>query len=447
MNSDRLPKPLFPVTGVTLDVLLLLLLVPAHVGGRDAYLAVVALLAYVLLALWLPLPATRQEITSTLRNRLAFSGRYGLLLVIATGVVIVPTVTNVLERATTPVEADGFSPAYRTLSDSAMQTELALAYLAGGLNPYEQRYEDTPLRFYQWQDVEEPGWKDPAFEYFVYLPGNLLLSLPFYGGAARMGVLYDQRIVYLLFYIVLLLVLPQLVSVPACSLALVTAVGLNPLFTQTVVLGMNDAAVFLGLVLVILALTRRRFLWAAFFLGIAGALKQYAWFMVPFFLLYVWQETPASRRWRQVAVSAGLAGGIVLLVILPFFLWNPQAFYTDTFAFPAGRAALLYPVRGFTIGRLLMGAGIIPSFVAPFPFQLLQALFGLPLLLLLLRYQYGRGLAAMPLAAAVFIFGLGFLSRFFHENYVGVVVALATLGLLLDLQVERTSIPNDSNAG
>lgn len=418
-------------TTATLDMLLLLVLMPAYIAGRDAYLVVVALLAYMLIALWQPLPASLLPETSRRRGRLAFAGRYALMLMMAVAVVVIPTLSHVLERAVTPVEADGFSPAYITLSDSALQTELALAYLLQGLNPYEERYEDTPLRFYQWQDVEDPGWQDPAYDYFVYLPGNLLISLPFYVGAAQLNILYDQRLVFLLFYMVLLMVLPHLAQTPVYKLSLVAGVGLNPLFTETVILGMNDVAVFLPLVLSVLMLTRRRFLWAAFWLGLACALKQYAWFAVPFFLLAIWQETPPKQRLRQAALTLGLVGGLVLFLSAPFFLWNPHAFYTDTLAFPSGRAALLYPIRGFTIGRLLMGAGIIPSFVAPFPFQVLQLLFGLPLLLLLLRYQDGRGVGVMVLATAVFIFAFGFLSRFFHQNYVGVVMALATLGILL----------------
>ena len=423
--------------GLSLDVLLLLLLAPAHIVGRDAYIVVLALLVYLLLSFWHPLPSTKAEVESTKRNRLAYLSRYTLLLIVAAAAVIVPTVTNIIERASTPVEADGFSPVNITLSDSAMQTELAVSFLAEGSNPYEEQYDDTPLRFYQWLDANEPGWKDPIFEYFVYLPGNLLISLPIYLVSERFDLLYDQRVVFLIFYIILLMVLPHLVNVPAIALALVAAVGLNPLFTKSVILGMNDSAVFLFLVLTIFGLTRRRFLWSAAFLGIACGLKQYAWFVIPFFLLYIWQQTPIDRRRRQIALSIGLISGITLLVILPFFLWNPGAFYTDTVAFPASRAEFLYPIRGFTIGRLLMGSGIIPSFFAPFPFQLLQLLVGVPLLILLLRYQIKRGLSALPVAAAVFIFVTGYFSRFFHENYVGVLIALISIGILLDLSQEK----------
>ncbi len=437
MEPERLNKLLDTKTGLTLDVLIVLLLIPAHVVGQDAYILVVGLIAYLLLALWLPLPESRD--VAAIKSRGSFLSRYALLLFIAAGAVVVPTLNNVKERARSPVQDDGFSATNINLSDSALQTELALDYLTRGKNPYVERYEDTPLRFYQWWDVGDPDWKDPAFEYFVYLPGNLLLSFPIFAGSMQFGIHYDQRVIYLIFYVLLLLVLPHLVKSAAIALSLVAAVGLNPLFTNATILGMNDVLAVFGLVLSILALTRSRLLMAAFFLGLACVLKQYTWFFVPFFLLYVWQNTPIDRRLRQVALSIAIIGGLFLLVIGPFFFWDPLALYTDTIAFPAGRTEYLYPIRGFTIGRMLMGAGFIETFVSPFPFQILQLIVGLPLLLLLLRYQSKQSLAVLPLTAAIFILVIGFLSRFFHENYVGVVITLAVIGILLSLSNEFES--------
>lgn len=414
---------------ITLDVLVLLIVTPAAIQGQDAFIIVFALLAYLLLGLWLPLAQNPND--STKQNRFSFIFRYTIILILATSAVVSPTLLNIYERIVTPIEADGYSPAYLDLSDSAMQTELALDYLAEGKNPYVERYEETPLRFYQWVNPGLEDWQDPAYDYFVYLPGTILLSLPFYKLIPAFNIAYDQRIVYLLAYILLLLILPHLVKPPAYKLALVAAVGLNPLFTEPVMLGMNDVAPFLALVISILALTHRKFLWAALFMGIACALKQYAWFIGPFYILYVWEQSPADKKTRNFLLTGGIVATILILTSLPFLLWDPIAFYTDTLAFPAGRAELLYPIRGFTVGRLLMGAGIIPTFVSPFPFQLLQLILGLPILLLLLRFQYRRDLGTMLLCAAIFIFVFGIFSRFFHHNYVGIVITLAALGIML----------------
>ena len=414
---------------VTVDLLVLLLVTPSYILGKDAYLSVVSLLLYLSLSLWMPLRENPQE--NGRKQRYGFIFRYALLLIIVTEAVVMPTVIRVIERAVTPIEADGYSPSYRSISDSAIHTEAALAFLDTGKNPYVERYDNTPLRFFQWLGMKEFEWEDPALRYFVYLPGTLFLSYPFYKTAVSTHILYDQRLIYLAIYVILLFVLPHLVKSTPYKLALVAAVGLNPLFTQPITVGMNDVAPFLGITIAILFLKKKRVLWAAVFMGIACALKQYAWFVVPFYLFYLF-ESSEQQKVRNVILSMAIIGGILLVVCLPFLIWDAQAFYTDTFAFPAGRAELLYPVRGFTIGRLLMGAGIIPTFVSPFPFQLLQIGIGLPVFVILLWFQRGRGISAMILAAAVFTFLFGYFSRFFHHNYVGVVIALATLSIMMN---------------
>ncbi len=418
-------------SALSIDVLIVLAIAPTHIGAQSGFLVVLALLLYLVISLAFPLPIHRSEITKSLGARLAFIGRYALILIMAASVVVVPTLTNILTRATTPTGSDGFNPADRELSDSAIQMELAVTFLAQGSNPYVEQYHDTPLRFFQWQGVTEPGWSDPALDYFAYLPGNLLLSLPIFGLSKIIDFPYDQRAVFLLFYVLLLLILPHLSDKTPTSLALVAVVGLNPLFSDPVILGMNDVTAFLAILLVVLSLRRGSMAWAAIFMGIALALKQYTWFALPFFIWHVWEETPTPVRLRKTIRLVALMGGVALLIILPFFLWDPVSFYTDTVAYPAGQVENLYPIRGFTIGRLLMGAGIIPTFFAPFPFVLLQLLFGVPALVLLLRYQRQRGLGALLISIALFTFVVSFFSRFFHFNYLGVILALSSTGILI----------------
>ena len=94
-----------------------------------------------------------------------------------------------------------------------------------------------------------------------------------------------------------------------------------------------------------------------------------------------WYIVCHNPKKRQVALIIEVIGGFFLLMIGSFFMWDPLALYTDTFAFPVGGAETLHPIRGFTIGRFLMGAGLIPTYVTPFPFQILQLVVGIPLFL------------------------------------------------------------------
>ena len=77
-----------------------------------------------------------------------------------------------------------------------------------------------------------------------------------------------------------------------------------------------------------------------------------------------------------------------------------------------------------------MIGGAVESIEDYYPFWGWQLLFGLPALALSLYYLWRqRTISAMFLAASIFTFVLGFVSRFFQDNYVGFVATQALLGL------------------
>lgn len=194
---------------------------------------------------------------------------------------------------------------------------------------------------------------------------------------------------------------------------------------------MNDILVVLCLLVMGLLLWKRQPLWAAAVLALACTMKQSAWLFVPFFLLAVYLAARPEKRWREVATAVLLIGLLMAVVVGPFALWNLPAFMDDTFAYASGTAVTLnYPIRGYTMGRLLVLFGQVASDLDYYPFWMWQVLIGLPVLALSLYYQWRqRTLAAMFLAASLFIFTLGFVSRYFQDNYVGFVITLAFLGL------------------
>jgi uncharacterized membrane protein len=244
--------------------------------------------------------------------------------------------------------------------------------------------------------------------------------------------MYDQRLIYFLAFIALVLILPLLVEPPALKLLILAAIGLNPLLTGPVIYGMNDVLVLLILVGMILMLVKNRLIPAAIFLGVACAFKQSAWFVVPFFVAFLASRYTNDRPIQQIAKLIGIAAIVTLILTVPFALWDFNAFVTDVFAYPSGSVPVNYPIRGYTIGTLLVGMGLIQSPTDPFPFWIFQILLGVPLLIFLLKYQWRRNsVGSMLLAAGVFTFGLGAVSRFFQDNYVGYVAVLVILGVII----------------
>ena len=64
-------------------------------------------------------------------------------------------------------------------------------------------------------------------------------------------------------------------------------------------------------------------------LGLLFATKQYTVLMVPL----VWLLVDEPRTWRRFAALVATAGGVALAITLPFFLWDPRAFYRAVVAF------------------------------------------------------------------------------------------------------------------
>lgn len=417
---------------IPIDLLLLLALAPAYVWGfrQEMILIVFALAAYLAVALWQPLTGYN-ELPEYDKAKWSFLIRWTLVLVIISGAVIVPSFKNMLDLWTAELDADGFTPAYHEYHDGAIQIAEAVKFLAEGKNPYVETYENTPVQFFGFQAEGESLQANPGLNYLAYLPGYLWLSWPAYKLANVVSFPYDQRWVYLLLYIVLILSLPHLTKKPSDKLVLTIAVGLNPLFVRPIIIGMNDVALLLTVIWAVIALQQKRWLLSAIFFGAACSLKQFAWFIAPFYLLWVsWHDNKFDyKRGVKTAVTIAI---VMLIIISPFALWDMHAFIEDVFLYPGGQVGANYPIMGYTIGSLLVGLGVISSNYADFPFTLLQLIFGLPLLILLLRYQWrNNGMGEMFLSAGLFILGLGLVSRFFQDNYVGFVAILVTLGLML----------------
>lgn len=418
---------------IPVDVLVLCVVIPAHTQIKGVpFLLVIPLFFYLMLELWHPLTTFSALPDKFGKTRLTFLIRLFLLFIMITAVTIIPTTINIQNRVNTEPDETGFSDAYGDMHDGAIQMEYGLAYLADGKNPYVEGYHDSPLKFFGFSGVERTA--NPALDYFVYLPGFLLTSFPVYHLFDQLSLTYDQRWIYLFAYLFLVLILPAFAKAPTLKLALLSLIALNPLVTGPVIIGMNDVLLTMTLAFVLLALINKRLFISVLLFGFACTLKQSAWFFAPFYLLALYSALPTENRLKQMATYVLGSGVVFLLIVAPFALWDLSHFVTDVFAYPSGAVEINYPIRGYTIGVLLVGAELIKSPLDSYPFGILQAIFGLPLLAGLLRYQWRHNtVGTMSLCAGLFIFGLGLVSRFFQDNYVGFILTFILLGVVLNL--------------
>ena len=302
-----------------------------------------------------------------------------------------------------------------------VQTEESARFLLRGVDPYAADFSSTPLR-----DVEIRA----IVHHNPYLPASFLLPAPLIALADALHWPFDQRLVYLLLYAAGVWLTPRAFRGRGAGELAQTLFALNPLVVTFLVLGRNDIYVIVFLLFAVVALARRHAL--AFFgaLALACALKQFAWFVAPFLLVCAWQAWP-----RPVLRRGALAGaGLFVLLVLPFFVWNPAAFVDSIYKFNAGLSADRYPLGGTPGFGFAMVAAVLhwvpdrSSYFELTPYLLLTAL---PLgALLLRRLARQPSVSAALLGAFLVSFWIYFFSRVFHNNYFGVLAFLLQMGVL-----------------
>lgn len=176
----------------------------------------------------------------------------------------------------------------------------------------------------------------------------------------------------------------------------------------------NFDAIPIFFLVVSLALLRRRPLLALLACSLSLALKQVAVFLLPLYLIWLWQDSEGRRPARVLWGAAALAS-LPLLTSLPFLLWHAEGFVRSVL-FSATRASSL----GLTAGRVLDRGGLEAR---------------LPLLALLLavyllawRRRTGRYTAAMLAMLAFISFNPVLFPQYLPWFLVLLLLALLELG-------------------
>jgi uncharacterized membrane protein len=274
------------------------------------------------------------------------------------------------------------------------------------------------------------GWDltpgpNPALHHLAYYPLTVLVGIPFRLLSDALGVAFDYRLVLIAFSVLGLIAILALPLSQERRFLLITAVFASPLITLYLWSGRTDIQ-FLSLVLLTLALLSRGHpTLAAAALGVAVALKPFAWVAVPFLLLVLALRWRAQRSRREVVVSLAALALVPAATILPFFLANPRAFWTDVVLYTSGGVADAYPIAGYGFGDLLFTLHVITRRTDSFPFLIFQLAAVVPALWLsarvfLRRPTLGRWMAGY----AVVLFAFTFFARFFNDNYAAVVITL-----------------------
>ncbi len=343
-------------------------------------------------------------------------------------VALVPSIAGIaLRQAIAP---------YQFAHDGMIQTEEAARSFLAGKNPYVENYFGTPLE--HWWIPGPNELPNPALYHFVYLPFTFIFAAPFLVLAQSALGWFDLRLVFLPLFLVTLFLLPRFTSSPTKQRVLVLLFALNPFFVPFLAEGRNDAFVLFWLVLSVALLQAQHPVASAAAMACACATKQMAWFMLPFYALYVGKVYVRGGTSDKRAILRALMPFVVFALlwavfVLPFFLWDSRQFIEDVFRYPTGYSEHPYPIKSLGFGGLALALGWIPNASALFPFERLQLLFGIPTLVALLWFLNHRpSISRLWLCCGMLTLVISFFSRVFNDNYLGYLGNLIVLGILSD---------------
>lgn len=368
-------------------------------------------------------------------NRWSIALKGILLAGIIGAAVYLPTVKLIL------LDAQGPRGSY-SHDGGVLQTEATIAFFLQGKNPYAEDYTQTPMATWGHPDFRT------ALYHYPYLPWTFIFSAPFYWLGQALG-FYDQRLVYLLLLTFALTLAPQLAHSGRTKLAVVATVGLNPLLALDVIFGQNDLFVFCWLLFSLVAWHYwvrhpTKATWALTLsllcFGLACASKPTAWFFAPFYGLlllanhdtkrYQWWQGWPALMWLGLRQSMPAIITFALLV-LPYALWNPFAFYDDVWRWSNGQGETGYQIWGWGASNFVLALGWVSSRFAQWPFWRVELCVALPLLLWFLQRQRRHNtLATACWHYGVFLFVFFYSSRFLNENYLSYILTFLCLGVL-----------------
>jgi len=365
-------------------------------------------------------------------------GRHRAKLALIVGIVFTAVVASsmfsVLLRHVT-------GPASFCHDGGVIQTEEATKYILAGKNPYVEEYVETPMA--EWGlDYRT------ALYHYPYLPWTFLFSAPFYVSSQALLGWYDERFVYLLLFVITLLVASRLVRDRVQRLCLVMVLGLNPIMGNDIIFGQNDVFVLAWVVFSVYLLKRGADTWSLAMLGLACASKPTAWFLVPFYLLYLVRRSGFSLRGEPKPLALFLlrriAPIIAVLVLLlgPFALWDFDAMLDDVWRWSSGTAEAPYQITGWGVANLVLGLELVESRLDYFPFWMPELLICVPLSVYLLWRQWKHNSVSSMLYHYAFLtLAFFYTSRFMNENYLGYLLAVLALAFFVDSPDGRESGP------
>jgi len=325
-----------------------------------------------------------------------------------------PLVTAIIDRSRV-------APVFG-VHDIILQLEAAIRYLIAGINPYSATYFGTHMEAFRYDELGKSA-VNPALYHFVMPPWYLLFTFFFYPFVKIFG-FFDGRLPLLFTYFGTLVILAVWIKDYQKKILAIIIVAFNPVMFDYLLEGRSDHFAFFWLLLALFLYKRNKIVLAAAVYALALLSKQTIWLSLPFVLLY-------TRTRRPLVLGAFI--GTIALVLGPFLVWDPEAYWQSTVVFLQGATPVSYPVAGYGWGMVLYQLGFIKDIHAYYPFIYWQAALGIPALWFLVGwFRKKMSAGRLLIAYSIFLFVFWYFSRYFHNSHLGYISLVMSVGYFLE---------------
>jgi uncharacterized membrane protein len=301
-------------------------------------------------------------------------------------------------------------PIYQ-IHDIILQQEAAIQFLVHDKNPYALTYFGTFLEQWHYHDKEI----NPALYHFVMEPFYLIFALPFYYISNHTIGYFDARIPLFFLFSLMLILAFLLVRDQEKRREFVVLLALNPAMLPYTLEGRSDMFMYAFLFITFYFLYKKRYALSGIFAALAFTVKQSAWPIFPFYVVYIYFKTKNIKRTFFNIIPFSL---IFTAITLPFLLWNPKSYIDSTIGYLNGSVLHSYPVSGYGLGAILLELNIIKDKFAYYPFSIWQLAICIPLLIVLIIYlKESTSVQRLIAIYGVFLFVYWYLARYFNNSH------------------------------
>ena len=342
-----------------------------------------------------------------------------LIIIIAAGG---PLMTAIVDRSRV-------APVFG-VHDIILQLEAAMRFLISGINPYAVTYFGTHMEGWRYAELGKDA-VNPALYHFVMPPWYLLSAFFFYPFVKIFG-FFDGRLPLVFSYFGTLTLLALWIKDYRKKILAILVTAFNPVMFDYLLEGRSDHFAFFWLLLALFFCHRRHHALATITYALALLSKQTIWLSLPFMFLY-WSKNSVRKSIPEMILVAGLLVGTIAIILGPFFLWDPHAYWQSTVAFLQGTTPVSYPVAGYGCVMVLYQLGVIRDIHAYYPFMHWQVAAGVPTVWFLFRWLRNKlTMGRLLIAYGVFLFVFWYFSRYFHNSHLAYISLVLSVGYFLE---------------